>query len=79
MVNCASTAPSPDKGYPHPPEFRHVYLLPGVLVSTYDNTWVVSIKQQQRIMMRFVLEQPAAKIHFVSRSQFTSTCPSPIL
>lgn len=45
MVNRTSAASPPDEGYSHPPEFRHVHLFPRILVSTYDNTWVVSVKK----------------------------------
>lgn len=45
VVHRAPSAPSPDEGYSRSPEFCHVYFLPRVLVSTYDHTRVVSVKQ----------------------------------
>lgn len=45
MINRAPSASSPDEGYSHSPEFCHVYFFPGVLISTYDHAWIVSVKE----------------------------------
>ena len=66
MVNRAPTASPPDERYPRPPELRHVHFFPRILVSTYDDARVVSVKQQQWVMMGFVLEQPIVGFSFVS-------------
>lgn len=51
MIDGASTTPSTNERNSGASEKRHINLLPWVLVSAYDHARVISIEQEQRVIM----------------------------
>lgn len=58
MVDGAATTPPTNERNSGMSEQRHINLLPWVLVSAYDHARVISIEQEQRVIMWFVSKEP---------------------
>lgn len=69
MVHRSSATAPAYEGNAGATEGRNVHFLPRVLISPYDNAWFVAIDEQEWLLGRLLLEQPARRQHSFEVSQ----------